>query len=216
MTKVSVALEVGRTRVFAVALDWPGWTRGAKTADAAIAALVEYAARYGSAMKGFKVPRSPQVEVVEQLTGSSTTDFGAPGAIPEFDKAPFKASDVDRSLRLMECGWAAFDSAVNSASGRTLATGPRGGGRDIPKMIDHVMEADCSYLRALGGKPPSPCDSQDALWPLIKETLASAARGEIAERGPRGGQRWPARYFVRRSIWHVLDHAWEIEDRLDA
>jgi len=25
---------------------------------------------------------------------------------------------------------------------------------------------------------------------------------------------WPARYYVRRAAWHVLDHAWEIEDRL--
>ncbi len=23
-----------------------------------------------------------------------------------------------------------------------------------------------------------------------------------------------ARYFVRRTAWHVLDHLWEIEDRL--
>ncbi len=24
---------------------------------------------------------------------------------------------------------------------------------------------------------------------------------------------WPARYFIRRSAWHVLDHAWEMEDK---
>jgi len=24
---------------------------------------------------------------------------------------------------------------------------------------------------------------------------------------------WPARYAIRRTAWHVLDHAWEIEDR---
>jgi len=26
-------------------------------------------------------------------------------------------------------------------------------------------------------------------------------------------QSWPARYAVRRLAWHVMDHAWEIEDR---
>jgi hypothetical protein len=26
--------------------------------------------------------------------------------------------------------------------------------------------------------------------------------------------RWPPRYVVRRAAWHVLDHAWEIEDRI--
>ncbi|HEV2372237.1 MAG TPA: hypothetical protein VGS19_08715 [Streptosporangiaceae bacterium] len=24
---------------------------------------------------------------------------------------------------------------------------------------------------------------------------------------------WPARYTLRRLTWHVLDHAWEIEDK---
>jgi hypothetical protein len=44
--------------------------------------------------------------------------------------------------------------------------------------------------------------------------LAAGARGELPERGPRGGARWTPRSFVRRVAWHVLDHAWEIEDRL--
>ena len=45
--------------------------------------------------------------------------------------------------------------------------------------------------------------------------LAAAVAGEIPAVGPRGGLRWTARYFVRRSVWHILDHAWEIEDRLN-
>jgi len=29
-----------------------------------------------------------------------------------------------------------------------------------------------------------------------------------------GGEKgWPARYAVRRIVWHVLDHAWEIQDK---
>jgi hypothetical protein len=47
----------------------------------------------------------------------------------------------------------------------------------------------------------------------ILQTLERAAQGAMPPAGPRGGQRWPARYFVRRAAWHVLDHAWEIEDR---
>ena len=46
------------------------------------------------------------------------------------------------------------------------------------------------------------------------EGLISAASGEIPARGPRGGLRWTPRYFVRRVAWHVLDHTWEIEDRV--
>jgi len=44
--------------------------------------------------------------------------------------------------------------------------------------------------------------------------LQARARGELPELGPRGGKRWPAPYAIRRSAWHALDHAWEIEDRL--
>jgi hypothetical protein len=43
--------------------------------------------------------------------------------------------------------------------------------------------------------------------------LSAVACGEPVRTGPRGGVRWTARYYVRRSAWHVLDHAWEIEDR---
>ena len=47
----------------------------------------------------------------------------------------------------------------------------------------------------------------------ILKAVAASAHGEVPERGPRGGVRWTARYFVRRDAWHVLDHTWEIEDR---
>jgi hypothetical protein len=39
-------------------------------------------------------------------------------------------------------------------------------------------------------------------------------RDEIPDRGPRGGRVWAPRHFVCRVAWHVLDHAWKIEDRL--
>lgn len=44
--------------------------------------------------------------------------------------------------------------------------------------------------------------------------LTAAVRQGLPERGPRGGKLWTPRYFVRRLAWHVLDHAWEIEDRM--
>jgi hypothetical protein len=43
-------------------------------------------------------------------------------------------------------------------------------------------------------------------------------RAIIADTLRRGeaGTAWPARYVLRRMAWHVLDHAWEIEDRRPA
>ncbi len=45
---------------------------------------------------------------------------------------------------------------------------------------------------------------------VISETRADAKNTEpLAEKG------WPVRYATRRLAWHVLDHAWEIEDRTE-
>jgi hypothetical protein len=46
------------------------------------------------------------------------------------------------------------------------------------------------------------------------QALDAAARCETQERGPRGGVIWSPRYGVRRVAWHVLNHLWEIDDRL--
>ena len=41
-TRVEVAIEAGTKRVFATAVDWPGWSRSAKTEEAALEALAAY------------------------------------------------------------------------------------------------------------------------------------------------------------------------------
>jgi hypothetical protein len=48
----------------------------------------------------------------------------------------------------------------------------------------------------------------------ILQALSSASSGDTPKQGPRGGVRWTPRRFVKRVAWHVLDHAWEIEDRI--
>ena len=82
------------------------------------------------------------------------------------------------------------------------------------------MEADGGYIKQAGAQFTTKKD--DDLHKQLGETraaildaLARSARGELPKRGPRGGIRWPARYFARRVAWHELDHAWEIEDRIE-
>jgi len=82
-----------------------------------------------------------------------------------------------------------------------------------------VLGGDAGYLTRLGWKLKlGDGDELDEelrrTRQAILEALASTARGEHPARGPRGGVRWTPRYFVRRVAWHVLDHAWEIEDRV--
>jgi hypothetical protein len=156
--------------------------------------------------------------VVERLRGDATTDFGAPGKAPAGDEASLTARDLARSQALLRAIWAAFDHAVESARGKALRTGPRGGGRALERIVDHVLEAEAGYVSQLGGRVPVGGSSGDeALVRARAATLAAldaAAHGQLPRLGPRGGRRWSPRFFTRRAAWHVLDHVWEIEDRL--
>jgi hypothetical protein len=215
-----VFLESAR-RTFAGAIEWPGWCRGGRDEAAALQALIDAGPRYAAVVRGaglgFRAPGAvSQLEVVERLQGNATTDFGAPGAVPSADSRPVTADELSRLTAILQCAWQAFDEAVAAAAGQVLRTGPRGGGRTVDGIVQHVTGAERGYLTSLGWSFRSEADPPDpaALRAAIVEGLSAAARGEIEPEGPRGGKRWPPRYFIRRDAWHVLDHVWEIEDRL--
>jgi hypothetical protein len=217
--KIPVYLEVGQKKVFAGAIDWPGWCRSARGEDSALEALLEYAPRYAAAVRsrrlGFKPPKEVDgFTVVERLKGDATTDFGAPSKPPAGDAEPLDAADAARLRKLLEASWDALDGAANAAGSRPLRKGPRGGGRSLKKIVDHVRDADRSYLSLIGVKI-SGSDASDMarVRAAIAEALDAAPETGPPQPGPRGGARWSHRYFVRRSAWHMLDHAWEIEDR---
>ncbi len=222
--KIDVYLEVGKKRTFAGAVDWPGWCRSGRDEASALQALFDYGPRYaralGAARLGFQAPADPAVlTVIERLAGDATTDFGAPCVAPTSDKKPVDDADLKRFQALLKACWRTFDKAVRAAQGKELSKGPRGGGRELEAIVEHVRGADEGYLGALGWKlkPGETNDSRKKLESTrqaIPGALAAAARGEIPRRGPRGGVRWTPRYFVRRVAWHTLDHAWEIEDRV--
>jgi hypothetical protein len=218
---IEVCLEIGKTHTFAVALNWPGWSRSGKDEAGALQALVDYGSRYqralGEAAAGLEVPaKPPEFKVVERLKGDATTNFGTPGMIPASDKRSMDETELKRQQALLLACWRKFDAVARSARGKVLRAGPRGGGRDLNRIISHVFEAEHAYLVRLGWKAGLPEGPGEGYLPDRQDILAgivAAAQGELPTRGPRGGLRWPARYYVRRAAWHVLDHAWEIEDR---
>jgi hypothetical protein len=197
---VRVSLELGQKWVFASALDWPGWCRRGRGEQAALEALLGYAGRYATvAGPGFA---PGELQVVGQVPGNRTTDFGAPDAQGPWDAEPLPPDEAGRLTGLLEACWSYLDPVAAAAPG-TLRKGPRGGGRDRDAIVDHVRGAERTLSCPKAGirvPPRTPWDQQRA-------ALAAALRA-----GARGGA-WPARYVIRRSAWHVLDHAWEIEDR---
>lgn len=220
----NVYLELGKQRVFAGAVDWPGWNRAGRDEAAALRALRETAPRYARVLHAAGIEFTPPTSVadfavVERLPGTTTTDFGAPDVAPSTDSAPLDEAELARWQALLRACWAAFDAARQAAVGKDLRKGPRGGGRDLERIVQHVRGAEVGYIRQLGWKFKAD-DGAEPEAELARtrqaalDALTAAARGELPTRGPRGGVMWSPRYFVRRAGWHVLDHLWEIEDRV--
>jgi hypothetical protein len=196
-----VYLEEGKKNVFAVSLDWPGWCRRAKTSDLAIAALEEYRDRYAKIVSSSFRPGS--FEVVGTVSGNVTTDFGAPDARGPWDDDELSVSELARQLVVLQDCWNYFDTVVDTAPA-TLRRGPRGGGRDRDDIIDHVREAERAYCSRVGFRvaPRTPWDEQrDVVLTTLRNATANA--------------KWTTAYAIRRLAWHIIDHAWEIEDKSD-
>lgn len=221
--RIHVYLELGMKRTFASAVEWPGWSRGARDADGALQALAAYGPRYAavvqSAAPAFAAPAdSASFKVVARLPGNSGTDFGVPTLGLPADARPMDEAELDRLVRILRACWAAFGRAARAAEGAELRKGPRGGGRDLEKLAAHVVEAEESYLSQLGARPPKMASADAArkaapLREAIVEALRARARALPVAEPNRVKKLWTPRYFARRAAWHVLDHAWEIEDR---
>jgi hypothetical protein len=196
-----VYLEVGKHRTFACSLDWPGWCRAGKDEQSALDTLGDYAPRYAivAVEAGIKFPKKAgdAFDIVERLPGDASTDFGVIGKPVATDSQPLTAAVAARQLALLEASWRVLDRVVAGAPA-SLRKGPRGGGRDRDKIVEHVVSAEASYFRKLGGKTRAD---------VVAILGAARAGTPLVEKG------WPPRYAYRRIVWHVLDHAWEIQDK---
>lgn len=194
-----IYLETGKTWVFACSIDWPGWCRRGRDEEAAIEVLLSYVPRYravvGPSFSG------GEVDIVGRLAGNATTDFGAPSAFGPFDERPLDGKEAARQIGALEAAWQALDTIVQQAP-PSLRKGPRGGGRDRDQIVEHVREAERTYARRFGVEVPPRTP-----WPQQREAIVAGIRNPPSE------PKWPVRYSLRRIAWHVLDHAWEIEDR---
>ena len=213
---IPVYLEAGDKRVFACSIDFPGWCRSGRTEEEALEALAAYAPRYAEVAERAKVafPARPvELEVVERVKGKGATDFGIPHEVTKADAEPMTAREAARQVQLMRAAWAVLDR-VAKASPAELRKGPRGGGRDRDKMLDHVLGAEAAYARKLGIKHPQPELGDTRAIKALRDDLAETLRG-ASDGSPPIPKGWPPRYAIRRITWHVLDHAWEMQDRAD-
>jgi hypothetical protein len=200
-------------KVFVSALDWPGLARGAKTEDLAVESLVAHLPRYAKVAHkaGDRFdPHDLDIEVVSRTEGDAGSAYGIPSLVAPEDREPVDAREARRLASIVEASWDVF-GAIAAKAPESLRKGPRGGGRDRSKIVEHVTLSDGGYARSMGIKgDPETADGLAALRAEVLDVLRMPSDGS-----PIADRKWPPRYAARRVAWHALDHAWEIEDRTE-
>ena len=212
-----VILEIGKKRrVVAGAMDWPGLDRWGTSEDTALEKLASYLPRYvGVAERaGLASPfkRARDLEVVEHVPGSSSTDFWGVAHVPsQIEREVLSPKDLERRLDLLQACWAYFDDVAGRVPAE-LRPGVRSAGRTRDQIIRHVtLNEPEQFSRKVEVRTPF----DDVLAPggLAKhrQQYLDGIRAYNAEGKP--ARSWPIQFLVRRTANHVMDHAWEMEDR---
>ena len=203
-------------RWVAVAADWPGLERGGKTEVEAVEKLACYVKRYLPVAKrarlGSELATQTDVAVIGRYPGVGSTDFwGISFAPSPLDREPFDAPTFDRQVRLLRAAWAEFDATAARVSAE-LRLGVRGGGRSRDQIVRHVLANE-------GGDFSKRVKAESELGDLLtpaglahhRDRYVEAMRAWYAEGKPLG--KWTIPYLLRHTAYHVLDHAWEMQDR---
>jgi hypothetical protein len=218
MAKLDIGEEVGAKKTFVWAIDWPGWCRSGKDRDLAIAALIAARGRYAKVARraGLELPKVGvgDVRIIESVEGGGGTDFGVPSRITDADRRRTTTADAKRLADLVDAGWLTFDRVAANAPA-TLRKGPRGGGRDTARMVEHVVGADHAYAHEMGLRGPQPSATDRRAVAAERAAMIEVLR-QPSDGSAIADRRWTPGYAARRIAWHALDHAWEIEDRTEA
>ena len=131
--QLRVTLEIGPKgkKVAAVAPDWPGLERGAKTGEAAIERVQSYLPRYAQVAKlagmDGEFAAITTVDMVEHYSGTGSTDFwGISFAFSSIDRQDLSRAELERELTLMQACWAFFDDVRLRVSAQMRDVSARG------------------------------------------------------------------------------------------
>jgi hypothetical protein len=204
-------------RCVAYALDWPGWSRGAKSPDEALETFEAYRARYRPVARhaglGPELDAAGDLEIAEDHIGNTSTDFWGISWTPSsFERGPMAPDVLERRLALLQGAWAFFDEVAARVSPE-MARGPRGGGRDRDEIVSHVFGNErVQFSKKVGvPTPPGVMLTPDGLRTHREQFLAGLREYNAEDRSV--GRTWTIQYLLRHCAYHVLDHAWEMEDK---
>jgi hypothetical protein len=204
-------------KAVAFAVDWPGWSRGAKDPDLALEVLESYRDRYRpiavAAGRAKEFDAAGDLDVVEDRVGPGSTDFwGISFAPSALEVEPMDDDELDRKIGLLQACWDHFDATAARVSAE-MRKGPRGGGRDRQRIIRHTIRTESEdFAKRLGLRIPE----EGALTPEglrdHRRTYVATMREYNAGEGKRM-KSWNLPFLIRHSAFHMMDHAWEMEDK---
>lgn len=215
-----VVLEMGSKgkKVVAVAIDWPGLERGAKSGEEAVERLRFYMARYLPVIKlagmDAEFDAIENIMVVEAYPGTGSTDFwGISFAFSNIDKQAMRSDELERELTLMRACWAFFDGVRGRVSAG-MQKGVRGGGRDRDQIVRHVFAAEQDWSKMIGVHTADSVMFTNEGLKAHRDAYCQAIR-DYHSQGKLAGKvaKWPLRFMIRHTAFHTLDHAWEMEDK---
>jgi hypothetical protein len=218
-TPVRTVIERGPKgkRSVAFAIDWPGWSRGAKTAELALETLEAYRERYRPVATAAgledELAAAGALGVIEDRVGPGSTDFwGISFSACSLEHGPMTGEELDRRIALLQACWAFFDGVAARVS-PVMRKGPRGGGRDRDRIISHTIRNESeNFAKKVGLRIPE----YGALTPdglrAHREAYVAAIRAANGD-GLTRTRSWTLAFLIRHSAYHVLDHAWEMEDK---
>jgi hypothetical protein len=212
-----VILEMGtKRRVVAGALDWPGLDRWGTSEDDALDKLSSYLPRYAGVAEragmGSAFARARYADVVERVPGSSSTDFWGIAHVPsQIEREVLSSADLERRLDLLCACWAYFDDVAARVS-HELRPVSRGSGRSRDQIIRHVYANEPGqFSRKVEVRTPLEVVLTPDGLRTHRQAYLDAIRAYNADGKP--ARTWPIQFLVRRTAHHVMDHAWEMEDR---
>jgi hypothetical protein len=149
---------------------------------------------------------------VERVPGSSSTDFWGIAHVPsQIEREILAPADLERRLDVLRATWAYFDDTAAHVSAE-LRPGQRSAGRTRDQIVRHVYLSEPDQMsRKVEVRTPldvvaTPRGLADHRQAYLEALRAYNAEGKAA-------RSWPIQFLIRRSAYHAMDHAWEMEDR---
>jgi hypothetical protein len=153
------------------------------------------------------------LDVVEDRVGTGSTDFWGISFSPSsFEHGPMHDKEFTRKVKLLRACWTFFDDVAARVSPE-MRKGIRGGGRERDEIIRHTRRVESEdFAKKVGLRvgEGAAVTGNDLLE--YREAYVAAMRAHHKGEG-KPMRSWTLGFLIRHSAFHVMDHAWEMEDK---